>query len=131
MPELIDVSKYAYTEEDYRADLKEEYRELVCWHNNIMYERLADPKLIEIELRLVNHPLCNIYMSFAICQRQIWLSALYYNMSDDPAQKHKMLLRMRDHYQEIQRWPEQWRDALAPVFAQWTEVLQREERCHA
>jgi hypothetical protein len=44
MPELIDLSKYAYTEEDYQADLKEEYRELVIRHNNIMYERLADPR---------------------------------------------------------------------------------------
>jgi hypothetical protein len=129
MPEqLIDLSKYAYTEEDYQADLREEYEELVCAHTNIMYKALADPRLAEIEARLVAHPLTNINMHLAIVQRQIWLGSLLYNMSDDPDLKRRMLLSLRERYQETQRLPEAWRDALAPLWAQWTDVLQREER---
>jgi hypothetical protein len=129
MPEqLIDLAKYAYTEEDYQAELREEYEELVVAHTNIMYKALADPRLAEIEARLVNHPLTNINMHLAIVQRQIWLGALLYNMSNDPNLKRRMLLSLRERYQETQRLPEAWRDALAPLWAQWTEVLQREER---
>jgi hypothetical protein len=122
--EPIDLS---YTEEDYRADLEEQYFELVCLHANLMYKALADPRLLEIELKLVNHPLTNIHMHFAILQRQIWLSALYYNVADDRDVKDRMLLQIREHYQETQRLPEAWRDALAPLWAQWAEVLEREE----
>jgi hypothetical protein len=127
MHQPIDLSKYDYTEEDHRAYLKAQYETLVIQHTNIMYEALADPRLTEIELRLVKHPLCNIYMHFAILQRQIWLGALYYSVSDDPDLKRRMLITLRDDYRAVQRWPERWRDALLPLFAQWTQVLQREQ----
>src|SRR5262249_8149745 len=129
--ELIDLTKYAYTEEDYRADLQEEYEQLVVRHANIMYERLADRRLDELECRLLKHPLCNIHMSFAIWQRQTWMLALYYNVSDDAAQKREMLLKLRGHYQATQRWPKAWQHALAPMWAEISEMLKREERRQA
>ena len=83
-------------------------------------------------VRLVNHPLTNIHMHYAIFCRVAWAEAVLYDLGiADPKTKREMLLRLRDSFQTIQRLPEAWRDAFAPAFAHWLDVLnEEEERCN-
>jgi hypothetical protein len=121
--------------------LKHHYIELVCLHTKLQYdtvpttyseliESALDRDFINLERELLNHPLTNIHMEFAIFMRVAWAEAVLYGLTD-PETKRKMLLRLRDSYRAGQRLPEQWRDAFAPVWAHWTEVLNEWEECDA
>jgi hypothetical protein len=122
----------------YDQDLKDEYVELVCRHTNLQYDKVPttyseciesalSKDFINIERRLVKHPLTNVHMHFAIFMRIAWAEAVLYGLVD-PDRKRKMLLRLRERFRATQRWPEQSQDAFAPLWAHWLEVLNEEER---
>jgi hypothetical protein len=118
-------------------DQRDEYIELVCRMYKVptTYEEVIDsamsPDFIRTVRKLVNHPLTNIHMHYAIFARVAWAEAVLYDLAD-LEQKHRMLLSLRDSYRQIKRLPEVWQEAFAPVLAHWLEVLnEEEERCHA
>jgi hypothetical protein len=39
-----------------------------------------------------------------------------------------MLLRLRDHYPEFCRLPERWQELFRPLWLEWVDVLNEEER---
>jgi hypothetical protein len=93
-------------------------------------ESASSPEFINIVRTLINHPLTNIHMQYAIFCRVAWAEAVLYGLADLD-QKHKMLLSLRDSYRQIQRLPEAWQEAFAPVLLHWWEVLtEEEERCN-
>jgi hypothetical protein len=76
---------------------------------------------------VVNHPLTNIHMHFAMLTRVAWAEAVLYELAD-PDVKRKTLLRWRETLRAVQRWPEAWQEAMAPTFEHWLNVLNEEER---
>ena len=76
---------------------------------------------------MVNHPLTNIHMHFAMLTRVAWAEAVLYELAD-PDVKRKTLLRWRETLRAVQRWPEAWQEAMAPTFEHWLNVLNEEER---
>jgi hypothetical protein len=119
---------------------KEDYIQLVCLYTNLQYnskppttypeliESALDRDFINLERDLLNHPLTNIHMQFAILARVAWAQAVLYGLVD-PEIKHKTLLQLRDNFRKIQRLPEAWREAFAPMWAHWLGVLNEEEEC--
>jgi hypothetical protein len=120
-------------------DQKEDYIQLVCLYTKLQYssapttyleviESALNRDFINLERELMNHPLTNIHMYFAILVRVAWAQAVLHGFAD-PEIKHKTLLQLRDSFRMIQRLPEAWRDAFAPIWAHWLEVLNEEEEC--
>jgi hypothetical protein len=96
-----------------------------------MIEAALDRDFILLERDLLNHPLTNIHMLHAMFVRVAWAEAVLYGLSDLDV-KRKVLLRWRKTFEEVQRWPKAWRDAMAPTFAHWAQVLNDEaELCDA
>jgi len=88
---------------------------------------ITDPDITKVEARLLKHPLLDLDVCFSVLTRLTVASALLYDLADDPALKHKMLLSARQHLHEIQKFPERWFLALAPFYGEWMDVLRREE----
>jgi hypothetical protein len=109
--------------------LKDEYVDLVCrmWKVPTTPAETIENALSPDWHKLVHHPLSNIHMQYVIFMRAAWTEAVLYGLADAEV-KHKALLRLRESFREIQRWPEAWQEAIAPVFAHWAEVLREEER---
>jgi len=94
----------------------------------IIENSIADPDITKVEARLLKHPLIDIDMQFAVIARVIQVSALYYEIADDPDLRHRMLLSAREYLHEIQQFPDDWQCALAPLWGEWMRVLDEEER---
>jgi hypothetical protein len=112
--------------------LKDQYIDLVCRMYKVptTYEECVESALSKdfhnIVWTLIQHPLTNIHMQYAIFCRVAWAEAVLYGLAD-LEHKHKMLLSLRDSYHQIQRMPEAWQEAFAPVLLHWLEVLAEEE----
>jgi len=114
---------------------KDEYVDLVCRMYKVptTYEETIEScvgqDFLNSAVKLVNHPLTNIHMHYAIFCRVAWAEAVLYDLGlADLDVKRKMLLRLRDSFREIQRLPKAWQDAFAPVWAHWLKVFEEEER---
>jgi hypothetical protein len=117
-------------------DEKDHFRQLVWLYSDLRHKPLTtypemvkaalDRDFINLERDLLNHPLCNIHMHFAMLARVVWAEAVLYTLADRET-KRKTLLSLRESYREIQRWPKAWRDALAPLFEHWSVVLNEDE----
>jgi hypothetical protein len=88
---------------------------------------ITSPEITEVECKLVNHPMTKLRTHFSILSRALLVEALLYGFAD-PDTRHRTLLSLRETFDAVQRWPEPWQEAIAPLFAQWTEVLNAEER---
>jgi len=87
----------------------------------------ADPEITKVEARLLKHPMLDLGVCFSVLSRMIVASALFYERTNDPALKRKMLLDARAHLRELQQFPEEWFLALAPFYGEWIDALRREE----
>jgi hypothetical protein len=116
--------------------LKDDYIQLVCLYTNLQYnttpttypemiESALDRDFINLERDLLNHPLTNIHMRFAMLVRVAWAEAVLYSLAD-PDVKRKIQLLWRETFEAVQRWPKAWREAMAPTFAHWAQVLNDE-----
>ena len=104
------------------------YRDLKWIRKRLMIEgSITGPEITKVEARLLKHPRLDLDMCFSVISRMIVASALLYEIADDPALKHKMLLSCREHLHQIQRLPEEWLLALAPFYGEWMSALKMEE----
>jgi len=111
---------------------RDQYVELVCRSYKVPHTlaETIESALSTDFIDIVNHPLTNIHMQYAIFMRIAWTEAVLYGFAD-PEVKHKTLLRLRNSFHKIQRMPEPWQEAFAPVWEHWLEVLNEEERNYA
>jgi hypothetical protein len=76
------------------GELRQQYFDLRWLRKTMMKEGpITNPEITKVEAALLNHPLTTLEIQFSVITRMIVASALLYELADDPALKHKMLLR--------------------------------------
>jgi hypothetical protein len=109
--------------------LRQHYESLLICRKALLHTvPITHPDITDVEQRLLDHPCTDMQMRFNILARCIWVSALLYDHEyAGPLLKDQMLLAIREHFHAYQKLPERWQDALAPMWANWLDVLNDEE----
>jgi hypothetical protein len=89
---------------------------------------LPDPRITRLDMQLIEHPLTDLSLLFEIYSRLMYVSAATYAVEATPEEKGWMLLMLRDHYREFRKAPERCQEVLRPLWLDWVEVLNEEER---
>ena len=122
MPEPIDLAQA-------RRNMKREHNNMRQLRKELIWSvPITDRRISELDMRLIEHPLTDLSLHFEIYQRMMYVTAATYAVKATPQQKHWMLLALRDCYREFRQMPERVQELLRPLWLEWVDVLNEEER---
>jgi len=122
MPQLIDLAEA-------RKNMKREHSTMRQMRKELIWSvPITDQRITKLDIQLIEHPLTDLSLLFEIYSRIMYVSAATYAVEATPPEKGWMLLRLRDHYREFCRLPERWQEVLRPLWLEWADVLNEEER---
>jgi hypothetical protein len=131
MPDdLIDLNEYQRKEHDRLLHLREIFLnqersemngELPCITRH----------LTNLDRVLVEDPLTDLNLRIEILARAAYVSARRYKEEPEPFIKHLVLLSIRQHHRQFMKFPKRYSDELAPIWSEWLDVLEEEEKASA
>jgi hypothetical protein len=98
------------------------HRRSLMWTKPIMNEEIT-----RLDKWLVRQPKLELKDVIEIWSRAMYCDWVFYGDAH-PELKHLMLLRLRDHYREIQTLPQRWQEALSPMWEWWALEFLEEEK---
>src|SRR6516225_54480 len=122
MPQLIDLAEA-------RKNMKRDFNNMRQMRKELIWSvPITDQRITKLDMRLIEHPLTDLSLHFEIYQRMMYVTAATYAVKATPQQKHWMLLALRDCYRELCQMPERVQELLRPLWLEWVDVLNEEER---
>jgi hypothetical protein len=122
MPEPIDLAEARKNMKREHANMRRMRKELI-WSVPI-----TDQRITKLDIRLIEHPLTDLSLLFEIYSRIMYVSAATYAVQATPQEKCWMLFMLRDHYRKFRQMPERVQECLRPLWLEWVDVLDEEER---
>ena len=122
MPEPIDLAEA-------RKEMKRDYADMRQLRKELIWSvPITDLRITRLDMQLMEHPLTDLSLLFEIYSRIMYVSAATYAVEATPAEKGWMLLMLRDHYREFCQLLERWQELLRPLWLEWADVLDEEEK---
>lgn len=131
MPDdLIDLSEYQ----------REEHERLLRLRENFLDQERSEMNgelpcitrhLTNLDRVLVEDPLTDLSLRIEILARAAYVSARMYAEEPEPIIKHLVLHSIRQHHRQFMKLPKRYSNALAPIWSEWLDVLEEEEKASA
>ena len=112
---------------DARKQMQREYQHLRQWRAELIWTLpIADKRITTLDAQLVDHPLTDTHLLHEIMARAMYLTWLEYDLFGVET-KHRALVSLREVFRAIQKLPQPYQDAFAPMWFCWLQTFKEEE----